>query len=181
MTDLRHSVHLWHQLQFSTVTPDFMDEDILQVIVKQARNSHRSIKERLLNVDILYKQMAENQLEINAKLTDKCARARKNAIHSLLPNVDAGDYVLVPRSQRFTREKLAKRSRWARRIVKAVSDYNYSVHEFCSDAVEDYHIKRLKFYPDSNLNTEAIMSHVLLSETGVAVSRPVTLENVGNV
>ena len=61
-------------------------------------------------------------------------------------------------------------------MVKAASNYIYAVEDLRNGMHDDVHISRLKFYRESDLNGEAIMSHVLTSETGIIVSYLMGLE-----
>lgn len=68
-------------------------------------------------------------------------------------------------------EKLALQWRGPRRIVCAKSDYIYQAEDLRNVLTEDVHIARLKFYADDSLDTTAILSHVIASETGMPVAR----------
>lgn len=72
------------------------------------------------------------------------------------------------------------RRRGPRSIVKAVSNCIYKVQDLCNGMHEDMNVSRLKFYRDSDLESDAIMSLVLTSETGMVVSRLVGLEESPN-
>lgn len=76
-----------------------------------------------------------------------------------------GDFVLVAHEEFHAGEKLCLRWCGRRRITKALNDYVYCVKDL-RDGINDYvHVSRLKFYHDSSLDKEAIMPHVLNSET----------------
>lgn len=47
----------------------------------------------------------------------------------------------------------------------------YQVEHLRNGELKTIHISRLKFYSDIDLDTEAFMSHVLASETGMPVQR----------
>lgn len=64
----------------------------------------------------------------------------------------------------------------SRRIVKAVNNYLYQVESLRNGALEEVHISRLKFYCENSVDKEAVMSHVLLSETRTVVQRLMPLE-----
>lgn len=132
--------------------------------------------EQALNVETLKGLMAE----INPKVWDTVeanrARYRATLHRGKLPTFTEGDYVLVARDEFFAGEKLALRWRGPRRIVKAISDYVFEVEDLRTGLSEEIHGCRLKFYHDPSLNTEAVMSHVLSSETGMVVSRLMRLE-----
>lgn len=71
----------------------------------------------------------------------------------------------------FKGEKFALRLQRSKSIVKALSDYVYLVEYLRNCCTSEIHACRFRFYTDSDLNTEAIMTHVLSSETGMVVSR----------
>ena len=133
-------------------------------------------QERAFNVESLVKHMADLHPAIHEGVMRNRKQARATANRGILPNFDIGDYVLVARSDFFAGEKLALRWRGPRRVVKAVSNYIYTVEDLRKGKRDDVHISRLKFYRDTDLNREAIMSHVLVSETGMIVSRLMGLE-----
>ncbi len=76
----------------------------------------------------------------------------------------------------FKGEKLALRWRGPRRVVKVISDWIFKVEDLRNGTLEDIHSSRLRYYCDSSLNEEAILPHVLYSETGMPVSRLMGLE-----
>lgn len=55
--------------------------------------------------------------------------------------------------------------------MQAPSDYVYQVEDLRNGTVENIYGNRLKFYRDASVETEAIMSHVLSSETGMPVTK----------
>lgn len=89
----------------------------------------------------------------------------------MLPKFSEGDYVLVAREDFSAGEKLALRWRGPRRVVKAVSDYVYTVEDLRNGLTEDIHGTRLKFYRDRSLDIRVVMSDVISSETGMPVAR----------
>ena len=103
-------------------------------------------------------------------------QARATANRGILPNFDMDGYVPLARSDFFSGEKLALRWRGPRRMVKAVSNYTYTVEDLRNGMRDNVHISRLKFYRDPDRNREAILCHVLVSETGMIVSRLMRLE-----
>lgn len=63
------------------------------------------------------------------------------------------------------------RWRGPRRVTKALNDYTFQVEDLRNGVLSIAHGTRLKFYHDPSLDTTAIMSHVLSSETGMPVAR----------
>ncbi len=61
-------------------------------------------------------------------------------------------------------------------MIKANSDFVFQVEDLRNGALEEVHASRLKFYSDSSLNKKAIFSHVISSETGMAVARRMGIE-----
>lgn len=59
--------------------------------------------------------------------------------------------------------------------MKPISDHVYQVEDLRNGNVDDIQALRLKFYFDSSLDTEAIFPHILSSETGMAISRLLSL------
>lgn len=64
-------------------------------------------------------------------------------------------------------EKLSLRWRGPRRAIKVLSDHIYQAEDLRNEIIEDVNTGRLKFYRDSSLDTSAIFSHVISSETGI--------------
>lgn len=75
-------------------------------------------------------------------------------------------------------EKLSLRWSGPRRTTKALSDFVVQVEDLRNGKLEDIHGTRLKYYRDSSLDNEVIMSHVLATETGMPISRLLRLEEV---
>lgn len=88
-----------------------------------------------------------------------------------LPNFTEADFVLVTRENLTAGVKHSFRWRGPRRVVTAVRDYFYQIKDLGNGRLEDVHASRLKFYHDSCPDREAIMAHVLTSETGMEVQR----------
>ena len=82
-----------------------------------------------------------------------------------------GDWVLVARDDFTAGEKLRLRWRGPRRIKKALSDYVFQVEDIRTGDFDDIHGSRLKYYHDPSLDAEAILPHVISSETGMVVQR----------
>lgn len=86
-----------------------------------------------------------------------------------------GDYVLVTREHFYESEKLCMRWWGPRRVTKCLSDYVFQVEDLRNGNIETVPGTRLKFYADDSLDLKAILSHVLASETGMPVSRLLSL------
>lgn len=114
--------------------------------------------------------MVQTSLERNRK------REREAKSRGEMACFCEGDYVLVSREHFSTGEKLSLRWRCLRRISKAMSDYIYQVEDLRNGNFEDVHACRLRFYADSALNSAAILPHVVSSETGMPVTRPMGIE-----
>lgn len=97
--------------------------------------------------------------------------SRTRASRGQLANFSKGDFVLVAREEFFGCGKIALRWRGPRRIVQALSDYVYQVEDLRNVSVDENDASGLKFYHDASLGTEAIMFHVLSSQTGMPVVR----------
>lgn len=82
-------------------------------------------------------------------------------------NFSEGDFVLVAREDFFAGGKLCWRWRGPHRVDTPLNDYMFKVEDLTHGSFTDVHGSRLKFYSDSLLDTKAIMSHVLKSETGI--------------
>ena len=59
---------------------------------------------------------------------------------------------------------------------RAINDDVYLVEDLRTGELEELHASRLKFYHDQTLDMDAVMSHVLQSETGMTVQRLLRLE-----
>jgi len=134
-------------------------------------------RKRALNFGKVRDLVDNYRTAVGADLTRNRTRKRGTASRGTLPNFSEGDFVLVAREHFNAGEKLCLRWRGPRRIIGAVSDYVYQVEDLRNGSLEEAHASRLRFYSDSALNTEAIMSHVLTSETGMPVQRLLRLEN----
>jgi len=135
------------------------------VTLKQAQ------RERCLNLKELQATVADLHPIVKEKLMGNRERSRKAASRGQLPNFSEGDFVLVAREEFFAGEKLSLRWRGPRRVVKCLSDYVYKIEDLRNGSCSDIHSSRLKFYTDKDLNTKAIMPHVVHSEHGMEVSR----------
>lgn len=128
-------------------------------------------RERIMNIESLRARMEELHPVIHEAVERNRRSNRQANSKGVLPNFMEGDFVLVARDEFTVGEKLQLRWRGPRRIVKALSDYVFQVEDLRTGDYEDIHGSRLKFYHDASLDTNAIMSHVLSSETGMVVQR----------
>ena len=129
------------------------------------------LAERVANVRKLQEKLAELHPVVQNYLQDYRKKSREAVKRGALPKFTEGDFVLVARSDFHAGEKLALRWRGPRRIIKALNDHVYQVEDLRNGIIEEAHVSSLKFYKDSSLDKEAIMPHVLSSETGMPVSR----------
>lgn len=128
-------------------------------------------RERAVNLYALQTKIAELHPLVQESLESSRKRIRESSSRGKLPKFAEGDFVLVARDDFTAGEKLSLRWRGPRRVVKAVSDYVFQVEDLRNGQLQEVHGTRLKFYRDSSLNTEAVMSHVVASETGMPVQR----------
>lgn len=129
------------------------------------------VQERAINSKRLLDIIAELHPIVHNALHEHRKRHRDNLAKGTLPNFTEGDFVLVAREEFASGEKLALRWRGPRRVVRSVNEYVYQVEDLRNGLTEDVHITRLKFYHDASLDCDAIMPHVLSSETGMEVQR----------
>lgn len=66
--------------------------------------------------------------------------------------------------------------RGCRLISVMVWDYVYQVDDLRNEDTEDTYVTGLQYYCDSNLDTKAIISHILSSEAGMPVIRRMALQ-----
>lgn len=128
-------------------------------------------RERALNISILQSKMADLHPIVQGSVQSGREKTRKTMSRGVLPKFSEGDFVLVARDDFTAGEKLSLRWRGPRRVIKALSDYVYQVEDLRNGLLENVHGSRLKFYHDASLDTKAIMSHVVASETGMPVQR----------
>lgn len=57
------------------------------------------------------------------------------------------------------------------RVIKSLNDYVCLVEDLRNGSLDEVHGTRLKFYKDSSVHIDAIMSPILSSETGISVQR----------
>lgn len=95
-------------------------------------------------------------------------------------NVLQGDYVLIARDDFAAGEELGLRCRGTRRILNALSNYEFLVENLRNGKSNEVHSMRLKFYHDACLDKHAILFHVLTIETSMQVARVLRLVEDGN-
>ena len=127
--------------------------------------------EKSVNIHELQKRVEELHPIVQTNLDNNRKVKREAQSKGKLANFEEGDFVLVAREDFHKGEKLALRWRGPRRIVKALNDYVFQVEDLRNGTIQDIHGSRLKYYKDSSLNENAIMSHVLSSETGMPINR----------
>ena len=127
--------------------------------------------ERLRNIKDLCEAVDKLHPMVQASVQKNRKKHRQAASRGELPNFIEGDFVLLAREDFHAGEKLALRWRGPRRIVKSLSDYVFEVEDLRNGQIEQAHGSRLKYYSDASLNVEAILPHVLASETGMPVAR----------
>ena len=127
--------------------------------------------ERVNHIEKLIESMDKLRPLVQASLATNRQRLREHMSEGLIPNFEEGDFVLVARNNFHHGEKLCLRWRGPRRIIKAMNDWIYQIEDLRNGNIETAHASRLKFYSDSSLDSTAIMSHVVQSETGMPVAR----------
>lgn len=128
-------------------------------------------RERAFNLQAVIKAMDELHPLVEQSLTHQRNRMRIARQKGDLPNFREGDYVLVAREHFHEGEKLCLRWRGPRRVTSCLNDYSFQVEDLRNGELQEVHGTRLKFYTDESLDADAILSHVLASETGMPVSR----------
>lgn len=156
---------------FNGMEPSAPVNTFLRIETAKTMTIDEIVRERAIHVDELTKRMSDLHPVVHDALQENRARIRNATSKGTLPNFSEGDFVLVAREDFTAGEKLSLRWRGPRRVVKALSNYVFEVEDLRNGQCESIHGSRLKFYRDSSLNTEAIMSHVLQSETGMEVQR----------
>lgn len=86
-------------------------------------------------------------------------------------NFTKDDYVVVASNDFASGGKLLLRWRGSRSIIMAINDYVYQKEDLPNGELEDVYTTRLKIYHDKSLIAEAILPHVVTSETGKVVPR----------
>lgn len=139
-----------------------------------------ALVERAVNIKELISTMEKLRLIVHEAVSARRERAREHLSKGRLPNFPEGDYVLMARDDFFKREKLCLRWRGPRRIVKVHNDHVFDVEDLRNGEIDLVHGSRLKFYNNPSLDEEVIMLHVLSSETGTPVARPMKLVKVND-
>ena len=103
-------------------------------------------------------------------------RAREAASRGKLPNFTEGCFLLVTKDEFYFGQKLAPRWRGPRRIIKAVSDYFYTVEDLRNGIPDDVHTTCVRFYLDKSLDTEVVVPHVLHSDESMPIQRLLRLK-----
>lgn len=122
---------------------------------------------RALKVEELCKLVGNLHPVVQEALQTNRSKGRKSPSKGSLPNFTEGDFVLVAREDFHTGEKLCLRWRGPRRVVKPDNNYVHLIEDLRNGSVDEVHVTRLKFYHDASLDTDAIISHVTTSETGM--------------
>ena len=136
--------------------------------------------ESAMNVEDLLKACEDLHPRVQATLQKNRAQQRDKMSSGRLPNFHEGDYVLVARNDFHAGEKLCLRWRGPRRITRAMNDHVYQVEDLRNGELTEVHVSRLKLFRDSVIDEEAIMSHVLQSETGMVVTGLLSIEETEN-
>lgn len=137
-------------------------------------------RERAINTDVLIARRDELHQVIASVLFNKREYNRKNAGCGDLYNFTEGDFLLVARSDFGTGENLPIRWHGPPHVFKATNDFECQVEDLRTGSIEKELATRLKLYRDGALDTAADMSHVLQSETGMALARIIGLEEITN-
>ena len=132
-------------------------------------------QERLLNIKALQASVADLHPIVDTSVRTNRERSRSAASRGQSANFSEGDFVLLAREEFFAGEKLALRWGGPRQIVKALNDYVFQIRDLRNGSLEDIRGTRLKYYSDSSLDSSAILSHIISSETGMPVSRLMAL------
>lgn len=127
------------------------------------------VQERMLTVE-RHSQFVD---KLRSIIQDKLREIRKHrhdqASKGRFPNSSTGHFVLVAHIDFNAGEKLSWRL-WGRHlIVKAMDDYLYHFKHMGNWTADDVHTSCLKLYYDTSLDHEAIIRHIIGSETGMDV------------
>lgn len=137
--------------------------------VKQLCNEHRA------DIDNL-RMMILGIRESNHTLLQRSReRSPKSLSTGKLPSVTEGDCGLVDRTKLSPCKKLSLRWRGPRRILKTIYDYLYLVENLRTGEPSEVHTSTLKLYRGPELDSKAIMSHVLQSKTDITNGRVINL------
>lgn len=122
----------------------------------------RVAQHRAINIEYLTELVDSLHPIVQNAFQENRQRIRDQASNGKLSNFNEGDFVLVAREDFHAGEKLCLRWRGLRRVVRTVNDYVYQMEDVCNGAIDDVHVSRLRFYHETLLDCEAIMSHVLI-------------------
>lgn len=128
-------------------------------------------QERIFNIEERRERMEQLHSIINEAVTTNICSERNFNREGSVPNFMEGDFVLAARQNFMAGEKLRLQWRAPRRIVKAPSNYVFQVEDLRNGNLDEIHGSRLKIYHNASLNTDAIISHVISSETGMVVQQ----------
>lgn len=133
-----------------------------------------------MNNAALRSKIAQLHPVVKDQLKTNRERIRNSRSQGFSSNFSEGDFILIARDDFMAGKKLSLRWRGPHRVVSSIIDHVYQVEDLRNGAFEDVHGSRLKFYEDPSLNHEAIMSHVVASETGMSVHRLMRLVDSDN-
>lgn len=152
----------------------FRTSTVKTVTLSQAQH------ESALNGKELVKLCEELHPRVQSRLAKNRKQARDAASRGQLANFTEGDFVLVARSDFQAGEKLCLRWRGPRQVIKAINDHVYQVEDLRKGQLDNIHASRLKMFRDSAIDENAILSHVIHSETGMVVHRLMGLEETSS-
>lgn len=135
-------------------------------------------QEQSVNVEKLVECLARLRPVAPESLDRNRKKERFYKSDGQIPKFREGDFVLVAREKRQAGQKLMLRWREPRRIRNSLNDYRCEVGDLRTRELLYMHATHLEFYRDCSLNTDAFMSHVLSTKTGIIVSRFLRLEGL---
>ena len=108
-------------------------------------------------VDKMHKSVAKSR----SKVRENAVRRHNARTHVRPVNFEVGDFVLVARQDMADGHKLRVVWQGPRRVVRADSDQVYECEDLISGESNLFHINRLKFYADAQLDvTESLLDVV---------------------
>ncbi len=134
-------------------------------------------RRRFLNLEMSQRTIQELHPIIATSLKQNCEFARKAAKRGELPRSTEGDFILGARGELLQGEKLALRWTRARRVIKALSDFVFTLEDLRNGSTDEIHACVLRFYCDEALGTDAILPLVVFSESGMRVDRFTRIED----
>lgn len=132
-------------------------------------------REPSINIASLKAKIDELHPVVQQSVSSIRERIRNAMLRGDVPKYVEGDSVLDAGEDFSVGKKWSSRWRGPRGIVKALNDYAYQVEGLRNGQLREVHGIRLWFHRDSAMNAEAIMSHVVSSETGMPVPRLIQL------